>query len=88
MTPAVACERIREGARDAVAKASTLKPFLPTLPLDLEVDFVNSGCADAAELVPHTFRVGGATCRFRAIDAATLVQVIQAWTLLASTTLV
>jgi D-aminopeptidase len=34
-------------------------PFRPTLPLDLEIDFVNAACADAAELVPGTSGAGG-----------------------------
>jgi D-aminopeptidase len=49
---------------------------------------VNSACADAAELVPATRRVSGLTCAYRSPDAATLIQVIQAWTILAGTTLV
>lgn len=88
--PSVACERIRAGAKAAVerARAGTLAPFRPAPPFELEIDFVNAACADAAELVPHTRRVDGLTCAYRAPDAATLLQVIQAWTILAGTTMV
>ena len=86
LLPAVACERIHAAARDAVGKPP--RPFQPPPPYELELDFVNSACADAAELVPATRRTSGLTCAYRAPDAATLIQVIQAWTMLASTTLV
>ena len=39
-------------------------------------------------MVPGTVRAGGAACTYRAPDAATLIQVIRAWTNLAGTTLV
>ncbi|MEO6772107.1 MAG: M55 family metallopeptidase [Kofleriaceae bacterium] len=84
--PAVACERIRAAAAAAVRRPPA-PPFCPAPPHELELDFVNSACADAAELVPSTRRTGGLTCAYRAPDAATLVQVIQAWTILAASTL-
>jgi D-amino peptidase len=86
LLPAVACEKIRAAAAHAVAHRP--KPFTPPLPLPLELDFVDAACADAAELVPETRRVGGLTCAYRAPDAATLIRVIQAWTILAASTLV
>ena len=88
LLPAVACERIRDGAAEAVRRAKSLAPFRPPAPFDLEIDFVNSACADAAELVPATRRMSGLTCAYRAPDAATLIRVIQAWTILAGTTIV
>jgi D-amino peptidase len=86
--PQVARERIHAGAARAVRRAPALKPFTPAPPLALEIDFVNSACADAAELVPSTRRLGGLTCGYSAYDAPTLIQVILAWTTLAGTTLV
>ncbi len=90
LSPAVARERIRDAAKRAVerARAGGLVPFRPTPPHRLEIDFVNAACADAAELVPGTRRTGGATTAFEAPDAATLIQVIQAWTILAASTIV
>lgn len=88
LLPAVACEKIREGAAQAVRRAPSIKPFRPPAPFDLEIDFVHAACADVAELVPGTRRVSGSTCSYRAPDAATLLQVIQAWTILAGTTVV
>ena len=88
LLPAVACERIRAGAAEAVRRAKGIAPFRPPAPFDIEVDFVNAGCADVAELVPGTVRTAGATCAYRAPDAGTLIQVIRAWTILAGTTIV
>lgn len=88
--PSAAQAKIREAAAHAVRRAATgaFRPFRPAPPFDLEIDFVNSACADAAELVPGTSRTSGLTCAYRAPDAPTLIQVIQAWTVLAGTTIV
>jgi D-amino peptidase len=88
--PSLARERVRVGAARAVGRAiaGELRPFRPPPPFELEIDFVNAACADVAELVPGTTRVDGLTCGYRAPDAPTLLQVIQAWTKLAGTTLV
>ena len=90
IAPSVACERIREAAARAVGRAASgeLRPFRPALPLDLEIDFVHSACADAAELVPGTARTGGASCAYRVAEPATLIQIIRAWTILAASTLI
>ncbi|MDC3958053.1 M55 family metallopeptidase [Polyangium jinanense] len=90
LSPVAARERVREGAARAVRRAreGAFSPFRPALPLDLEIDFVNSACADAAELVPFTERRSGTACGYRAPDAATVVQVIEAWTILAASTMV
>jgi D-amino peptidase len=86
LLPSVACEKIQLAATHAVKRPPP--PFRPPAPYDLEIDFVNAACADAAELVPGTRRVAGSTCGYRAPDAPTLIQVIQAWTTLAGTTMV
>jgi D-amino peptidase len=90
VAPATARERIRAAAATAVRRAGegAFAAFRPPAPLELEIDFVNAACADAAELVPGTARRGGVTCAYRAPDAATMLQVIQAWTILAASTLV
>jgi D-amino peptidase len=86
MLPQLACEKIQLAATAAVKRPPP--PFRPPPPYELELDFVNAACADAAELVPGTRRVGGLTCAYTSPDAPTLIQVIQAWTTLASTTMV
>ena len=88
--PTTACATIRAAAATAVERAldGAFAPFHPDGPLALEITFVNAGAADAAELVPGTERVDGVTCGYVAPDAATLLQVIQAWTILAGSTVV
>ena len=77
------------GLRGRRAAAGELTPFRPPPPHALEVDFVNSACADAAALVPGTRRTSGLTCAYAAPDAAAqMIQVILAWTMLAGTTIV
>ena len=90
IAPALACQRIRDAAARAVRRAGSgeLRPFRPALPLDLEVDFATSACADAAELLPGTARTGGVTCAYRAGDPALMLQVLRAWTILGASTLI
>lgn len=90
LAPVVAQGSIREAAERAVRRAQegAFVPFQPPAPMDLEIDFVTAACADAAELLPQTQRRGGTTCAYQAPDATTLIQVVQAWTILAASTLV
>jgi D-amino peptidase len=90
ISPELAREKIRDAARRAVerSKLGTLAPYRPDPPHVLEIDFVNSACADAAELVPHTVRVSGTATRYEAPDGETMLRVIQAWTILAGSTVV
>lgn len=88
LSPEVARQKIRDGAREAVSRAGALAPFRPNPPHVLEIDFVNSACADVAELVPGTRREGGLTTRYECPDGDTLLRVIQAWTILAGSTMV
>jgi D-amino peptidase len=89
LTPIRAREAIREGAMQAVQRArkGDFRPFRPPPPLALEVEFANSACADVVELLPGTARRDGVTCAYSAPDAATLLRVLRAWTLLGGTTL-
>jgi D-amino peptidase len=88
ISPELARGKIREAAKRAVERAPSLKPYRPDAPYELEIDFVNSACADAAELVPGTTRVNGLTTRYSVPDGDTLIRVIQAWTILAGSTIV
>lgn len=90
LLPATARERLREGTARALGRfrAGAFRPFRPAPPHTLEIDFVNSGCADAAELVPGTRRTGGVSTAYDAASATMLLQVIQAWTILAASTVV
>ncbi len=89
MMPSRARGLVKEAAGRAVARAASgaFEPFRLTLPVEVEVDFVNSGCADGAERVPGTRRTSGLTVAYRAADAATLLDVVQVWTVMAHSTL-
>jgi hypothetical protein len=54
----------------------------------LDIDFVNRGVAAGGVLAPPRRGVGGTTTRYEAPDGDTLLRVIQAWTILAGTTVV
>jgi D-amino peptidase len=74
LSPAVACQRIREAAAAALKKKHALFTFAS--PVRVEVDFVVSQMADMAELVPGSERVGGRTVGYTAADYP---QVFRAW---------
>jgi D-amino peptidase len=88
ISPELSRKKIHEAAKNAVLNAKNFKPYRPTPPHLLEIDFVNSACADAAELVPGTVRLNGLTTRYEAPDGDTMLKVIQAWTILAGSTMV
>ena len=75
MHPEKAHELIRSGAAEAVAKAKTLKPFRPTLPITLELTLYRTDMADSAAARPGNERVGARTVR-RVIQNATEVLTI------------
>ena len=64
LSPQLAQQRIREGARKAIEHIASAKPFVFEPPLTLEIDFVGTQNADFAELIPGFERVGGRTTRF------------------------
>jgi D-amino peptidase len=64
VSPARACELIRDGARTAVGRVGQAQPFVLRPPIELELDFVFTHNADFAELIPGFERIGGRTVRF------------------------
>ena len=68
LSPPAARARIREGAREAIARAKTLVPFFFAPPIVLELDFVRVENADFAELIPGIDRIGGRTIRYEHDD--------------------
>ena len=86
----VARARVRAGAKRAVERAARggCKPFAPKPPHRLEVDFVQAGCVDAAELLPGTVRVSALRASYEASDAAIVLRVVQAWGILAASAIV
>jgi len=68
LAPQAACDAIRAGARDAVARASEAKPFVFEPPVAMEIELARVECADFVELMPDFIRTGGRTVRFVAPD--------------------
>ena len=64
ISPATARERIRAGARDAIANIARVKPYVFASPIVLELDFMRVENADFAVLIPGIDRIGGRTVRF------------------------
>ncbi|GAC1541725.1 MAG: M55 family metallopeptidase [Vulcanimicrobiaceae bacterium] len=64
LSPQEARERIRAGARNAIANAAAAKPYAFASPIELELDFVRVEQADFAELIPGVDRTGGRTVRY------------------------
>jgi D-amino peptidase len=74
LAPAVACERIREGAAKALRRQHS--PFFIQPPIRLEVDFALTQMADMAELVPGSCRTSGRTVAYAGEDYR---EVFRAW---------
>jgi len=68
LTPAAAQAAIRAGARAAVAKAATAKPFVFSTPIEMLLEFARAESADFVELMPGFDRIDARTVRFTSPD--------------------
>ncbi len=66
-------------------KEKRIKPLKVGKNLNLEVDFLNSGMADIAEVMPGTKRKGARTLFYKAEDIMEAFRAIRTWINLAST---
>ena len=57
--PAMACQKIEEGVREALADLKNKDTYLPAGPYTFELEFIQAGQADAAAMMPGTQRVSG-----------------------------
>ncbi len=64
--PVESCRLIREAAKRAAGARGRFKPFRMDAPFQLNLRFLNSGMADAAEVMPGAKRVDGTTVQFEA----------------------
>jgi D-amino peptidase len=64
LSPTAACERIRAGAKAAMAAIGSARPYIFTPPITLELDFLYTHNADFAELIPGIERVDARTIRY------------------------
>ena len=92
-TPRARCTRRRRAASGSVGRGRAVRraahggPAVPAAAAARARDRLRQQrLRRRRRVVPATERTGGSTCAYRAPDAATLIQVIQAWTILAGTT--
>jgi D-amino peptidase len=66
--PGVARERIWTGSRDAIelVKGRKIKPFVIKPPVEVELDLISAGMADAASQMPSSRRKGARTVAYTA----------------------
>lgn len=72
LTPAAAAAAIRDGSREAFARAAEAKPFVFTPPIEMTLTFTRAECADFVELMPGFDRLDARTVRFGASDYPTV----------------
>jgi D-amino peptidase len=68
LTPRKACELIRKGAKEAVERRETIKPFVVRRPVRMEVELERPLMAEYASRIPQVRRVDIKTLSFRAKD--------------------
>ncbi|MEH1166055.1 M55 family metallopeptidase [Micromonospora sp. CPCC 205539] len=84
MHPAVARDRLRQGAGAAIRRRTQIVPLSITSPVTLEVDLYSPATVDTATLIPGVDRVDGArTVVFTGRDVAEAYDVVQLLVLLA-----
>jgi D-amino peptidase len=84
LTPQAARDAIRAGAREAIGRIASAKPFLFDPPFELTIETAGVEHADFIELMPGFTRAGGRAVRFRSSDYATLLQAFVAATRIAA----
>lgn len=85
--PNTAAQLIRESAARALKDLDKFTPFVIEPPVKVEVQFLNAGMADAAQLPPGVNRVDGRTTSYTADDFLTGFRAIQTMLGLAWSTL-
>jgi D-amino peptidase len=74
LTPQAAQAAIRAGARDAVGRIATAKPFTFESPYELSIETPNVENADYIELMPQFERTGARSVRFVSNDYPTMLR--------------
>lgn len=64
----IALKKLVEGAKEAVAKLATFKPYLPASPYDFELCLHNSNQAELGAMIPQVKRVDARTLKFQSKD--------------------
>jgi D-amino peptidase len=84
LSPQAACDEIRAGAREAMGRIATAKPFAFDPPFEMIVETASVEHADYIELLPQFERAGGRSVRFAAGDYPTVLRAFVVATRIAS----
>ncbi|HYL28025.1 MAG TPA: M55 family metallopeptidase, partial [Candidatus Nitrosotalea sp.] len=84
LTPQAAREAIRAGARDAVGRIASAKPFLFDAPFELVLETAGVEHADFIELMPGFTRIGGRAVKFSANEYPAVLRAFIAATRIAA----
>lgn len=87
LSPIRARSLIKAGAKKALQKVKTFKPFAIEPPINVETIFINAGMADMAEMIPGAKRKDGRTVSFTTSDYLEAYKATRAMIALAATTL-
>jgi D-amino peptidase len=77
MTPAAACDLIRQKAKVALSRAKEIRPYVVKTPIDLEVRFKNYRPAEVLAYLPNVERIDSHTIRFRAKDIVEVTRFLE-----------
>ncbi|CAM3274097.1 M55 family metallopeptidase [Filibacter tadaridae] len=75
--PIKARELIREGTKKALQNYKKVKPFTMTAPYTINIEFINTGFADAVEILPFTQRTGPLTVSYEGSNIIECYQLIR-----------
>jgi D-amino peptidase len=82
--PSITRDRIRQAARLALEGTSNVTPYCVETPCVIEAEFQETATATLASSVPTVARVGAATVRFEAPDAAVALKILKVFLRLGS----
>ena len=77
MTPAAACDLIRQKARVALTRAKEIRPYVVRVPIELDVRFKNYRPAEVLAYLPNIERIDAHTIRFRAKDIGEVTRFLE-----------
>lgn len=85
LSPLKARSLIKNGAKNALLKINSFKPFILNPPINVEMVFINAGMADMAEMIPGAKRKDGRTVSYVANDYLEAYKALRAMIALAGT---
>jgi D-amino peptidase len=81
--PDKACRQISEAAKEAVSRRESISPLVIDGQVEVAVDFVRTGMADCAVMIPGTERKSATTVSYTAPDYREAYRVVRAMIMMA-----